>query len=111
GKTLRIEIQPEDADSGHQAFTLWDMALCVSKDDQGTSRYVTGSIHVTMNLVRGYPILPEPAHPYYWSNGTTAVVISSAKKTFTATYDTTRSQYRGAFFVKPAPPVLVPPGT
>jgi hypothetical protein len=113
GVPFTLPVSPEMWDSGHQAFTLWDFGLCVAYETEipADGKFFIGKVKVFMKLIRGHEILPEPPHPNFWANGSEVLVIDGLKKSTSAQYATSRSQYRGDFFVKPTGSKLVPPGT
>jgi hypothetical protein len=123
GAEATIEVASNESDSSHQAFTLWQFVLCINNSTSGTIGVapVTGSIHVSMKIVRGREIMPEPPHPYFWANGTTFSALPNSWNNFTMSnngYTLGRSAWgsgNAAFAVAPPPKDkglrIVPPGT
>lgn len=72
GVESTVDIDAEETDNGHQAFSLWGFRI---KPTPRTAppQTITGPIHVKMILVKG-TVPAEPAHEDFWEANTTYVV-------------------------------------
>jgi hypothetical protein len=107
GVERTLTITAEEADNGHQLFSLWQFRI--KPAPRTTPMTIPGPIQVKMVQVKG--LVPvEPAHEDFW-NGTDTLVL----RNFTATHRVSTNSIGGCAEYAQVTPLekgkLVPPGT
>jgi hypothetical protein len=90
GGTHAIEVAPEAADRPRQRFSQWEFGVCTQAagESTGFGRVLTGSIHVTMALVRGHPLPNQQPEADFWGNTTRHPLVNETRR-FDASQDPT----------------------
>ncbi|MBI2078311.1 MAG: hypothetical protein HYT80_08095 [Euryarchaeota archaeon] len=104
-----IPVKPEEADSGHQRYSLWNFYLepqnSVANAPNDKPAVSPGTFHVKIVLVKGDEIPVDPPHEDRWEANTTLVLRPRDPAVTAGASGATRPTFRlGAS-------KIVPPGT
>lgn len=85
GEPIRVTIFPNEADPGHQRFTVWGFWVVMPVADGfhpfGPPQWVGGRVSVTISAIKG--VVPfEPAHRDFWAGAQELSVFEKAKITY-----------------------------
>lgn len=107
GAAFTIEVEPEDADNGHQSFSLWQFRIR-AQPRQAPPNTIFGPVHVEAILVKGtLPI--DPPHEDFWAGN--ATYLSRSWDTAVPGPGSTCCDDNARIKVSADAKRLVPPGT
>lgn len=101
--SFSVAVSPAMADAGHQAHSLWQLALYTRPltGGGGNPDVITGTAQVQAVLTRG-EVLVDPPHPTFWDDGDEVLVMDEQRAGSAACCSAPADFY---------PDAIVPPGT